>query len=72
MALGGGYQVIQDTAIGKTRYDAAKQMVVLEDIQRFPAECVYPPPNMKSEEWNTVRTVAAADARDRFWPPQQA
>ena len=39
------------TAIGKTRYDAAKKMVVLDDIQRFPAECVNPPANMKSEEW---------------------
>jgi branched-chain amino acid transport system substrate-binding protein len=51
MALGDGHQAIQDTAIGKTRYDAAKKMVVLEDIQRFPADCVNPPPNMKSEDW---------------------
>lgn len=51
MALGGGHQAIQDTAIGKTRYDAAKKMVVIDDIQRFPAECVNPPANMKSEDW---------------------
>ena len=51
MALGDGHQAIQDTAIGKTRYDAARKMVVLEDIQRFPAECVNPPPGMKSEDW---------------------
>ena len=51
MALGDGHQAIQETAIGKTRYDAAKKMVVLEDIQRFNAECVNPPPGMKSEEW---------------------
>ncbi len=51
MALGGGHQAVQDSAIGKTRYDAAKKMVVLEDIQRFNAECVNPPANMKSEEW---------------------
>jgi branched-chain amino acid transport system substrate-binding protein len=51
MALGDGHQAIQDTAIGKTRYDAAKKMVMLDDIQRFPAECVNPPANMKSEEW---------------------
>ncbi len=51
MALGDGHQAVQDTAIGKTRYDAAKKMVVLDDIQRFPAECVNPPANMKSEEW---------------------
>ena len=51
MALGDGHQAMQETAIGKTRYDAAKKMVVLDDIQRFPAECVNPPANMKAEEW---------------------
>lgn len=51
MVLGGGHQAIQDTAIGKTRFDAAKKMVVLDDIQRFPAECVNPPANMNSEAW---------------------
>jgi branched-chain amino acid transport system substrate-binding protein len=51
MALGDGHQAIQPTAIGRTRYDAGKKMVVLDDIQRFPAECVNPPVNMKSEEW---------------------
>lgn len=51
MALADGHQAIQDTAIGRTRYDAAKKMVTLENIQRFPAECVNPPANMKSEDW---------------------
>ena len=51
MALGDGQQAIQETAIGKTRYDAGKKMVVLDDIQRFAAECVNPPANMKSEDW---------------------
>ena len=51
MALGGGHQAIQDAAIGKTRYDAAKKMVVLDDIVRFPAECVNPPADMKAEAW---------------------
>ncbi len=51
MALGGGHQAVQDTAIGRTRYDAARKMVVLDDIMRFPAGCVNPPANMKSEEW---------------------
>ena len=51
MALGDGHQAIQETAIGKTRYDAAKKMVMLDDIQRFPAECVNPPAGMKSEDW---------------------
>ena len=51
MTLGAGHQAIQDTAIGRTRYDAGKKMVVLEDIMRFPAECVNPPANIKSEDW---------------------
>jgi branched-chain amino acid transport system substrate-binding protein len=51
MALGNGHQAVQDTAIGRTRYDAAKKMVVLDDIVRFPADCVNPPPTMKSEDW---------------------
>jgi branched-chain amino acid transport system substrate-binding protein len=51
MALGNGHQAIQPTAIGRTKWDAAKKLVVLEDIQRFAAECVNPPANMKSEDW---------------------
>ncbi len=51
MALGNGHQAVQDTAIGRTRYDAAKKMVLLEDVVRFPASCVNPPANMKSEDW---------------------
>ncbi|PIT74583.1 ABC transporter substrate-binding protein [Limnohabitans sp. B9-3] len=51
MTLGGGNQAVQETAIGRTRWDAAKKMVMIEDIQRFPADCVNPPANMKSEDW---------------------
>lgn len=51
MTLGDGHQATQPTAIGKTRYDAGKKMVVLEDIQRFAADCVNPPPGIKSEDW---------------------
>ena len=51
MALGDGHQAVQDTAIGRTRFDAAKKMVVLDDIVRFPAECVNPPADMKGEAW---------------------
>ena len=51
MTLGGGHQATQETAIGRTRYDAAKKMVVLDDIQRFAAECVNPPVNVKSQDW---------------------
>ena len=51
MAIAGGHQAIQETAIARTRYDAAKKMVMLDDIMRFPAECVNPPATMKSEDW---------------------
>ena len=51
MVLGGGNQAIQETAIGRTKWDANKKMVMIEDIQRFPAECVNPPANMNSVEW---------------------
>lgn len=51
MALGGGHQAVQDSAIGRSRWDAAKKMTVIEDVMRFPAECVNPPANMKSEDW---------------------
>ena len=51
MALGDGHQAIQETAIGRTRWDAAKKIVMIDDIMRFPAECVNPPANMKSEDW---------------------
>ncbi len=51
MALGEGQQAIQPTAIGRTKWDPAKKVVVMEDIVRFNAECVNPPANMKSEDW---------------------
>jgi branched-chain amino acid transport system substrate-binding protein len=51
MNLGDGHQATQETAIGRTKYDAAKKMVTLVDIQRFPADCVNPPPGMKGEDW---------------------
>ncbi|HZH26485.1 MAG TPA: ABC transporter substrate-binding protein [Azospirillaceae bacterium] len=51
MALGNGHQAVQPTAIGRTRYDPQRRMVVLDDIQRFDAECVNPPPNMTSQDW---------------------
>ncbi|MFZ5512086.1 MAG: ABC transporter substrate-binding protein [Pseudomonadota bacterium] len=51
MALANGQQAIQPIAIGRTRYDAAKKMVVADDIQLFRAECVNPPANTKSVDW---------------------
>ena len=51
MTLSNGQQAIQDTAIGRTKWSEEKKMVMLEDIQRFDAECVNPPLNVKSEDW---------------------
>jgi branched-chain amino acid transport system substrate-binding protein len=51
MNIGDGQQATQETAIGKTRWDAAKKMTVIEDIQRFTADCVNPPQGAKSEDW---------------------
>jgi branched-chain amino acid transport system substrate-binding protein len=51
MVNGNGHQAIQDTAIGRTKYDAGKKRVELIDIVRFPAECVNPPADMKAEDW---------------------
>ena len=51
MALGNGHQARQPTAIGKTRYDKDRKLVVLDEIVRFPAECVNPPAGQKSEDW---------------------
>ena len=51
MALGGGQQAIQDTAIGRTKWDAAQKRVIATDIQTFKAECVNPPANVKSIDW---------------------
>ena len=54
MTLGDGQQAIQPTAIGRTKWDPASKRVVMEDIQRFAADCVNPPANMKSEDWITA------------------
>ncbi|NWG73500.1 MAG: ABC transporter substrate-binding protein [Rubrivivax sp.] len=51
MALGNGQQAIQNTAIGRTKYDPASKRVIAVDIQTFPAECVNPPAGVKSLEW---------------------
>ena len=51
MVNGKGHQAIQDTAIGRTKFNPEKKRVDLVDIMRFPAECVNPPANMKTEDW---------------------
>lgn len=51
MSNGNGHQAIQDTAIGRTKYNTDKKRVDIVDIVRFPADCVNPPADMKSEDW---------------------
>jgi branched-chain amino acid transport system substrate-binding protein len=51
MVLGNGQQAIQSTAIGRSKFDPALKRVIAVDIQTFPAECVNPPPNVKSLDW---------------------
>ena len=51
MANANGHQAIQDTAIARTKYSDKTKRVELVEIERFPARCVNPPADMKSEEW---------------------
>ncbi len=51
MKNGDGHQAIQPIAISRTKYNAEKKRVDLVDIVNFPAECVNPPPGVKSIDW---------------------
>jgi len=51
MKLADGHQAIQPIAFGRTKYNPEKKRVDLVDIQYFPAECVNPPPGIKSIDW---------------------
>ncbi len=51
MALSGGQQAIQSTAIGRTKFDPQVKRVIATDIQTFKAECVNPPAGTKSLDW---------------------
>lgn len=53
MKLGKGHQAIQGTAYGTFKFDAAKSEPQLVDVVRYPAECVNPPEDVKSEDWIT-------------------
>lgn len=50
MALAGGHQAIQPTAIGRTARNENGD-IVINDIVRFKAECVNPPAGQKSVDW---------------------
>lgn len=51
MALGNGHQAIQANAIGRTKWDAERNTMAVTDVEVFAAECVNPPPGVKSEDW---------------------
>jgi branched-chain amino acid transport system substrate-binding protein len=51
MALGDGHQGITDTAYGTYKFDKASGKPTIVDIVRYPAQCVNPPPGIKSIDW---------------------
>jgi branched-chain amino acid transport system substrate-binding protein len=51
MKLAEGHQAIQPIAFSRTKYNPDLRRVDLIDIQYFAAECVNPPPGVKSIEW---------------------
>ncbi len=51
MKLADGHQAIQPIAISRTKYNPDLKWVDLVDIQYFAAECVNPPPGVKSLDW---------------------
>ena len=51
MKLADGHQAIQTIAISRTKYNPDTKRVDLIDIQYFAAECVNPPPGVKSLDW---------------------
>ena len=51
MKLADGHQAIQPIAISRTKYNPDLKRVDLVDIKYFPAECVNPPPGIKSIDW---------------------
>jgi branched-chain amino acid transport system substrate-binding protein len=51
LKLADGHQAIQPIAISRTKYNPDLKRVDLVDIQYFPAECVNPPPGIKSIDW---------------------
>jgi branched-chain amino acid transport system substrate-binding protein len=51
MAIGKGHQAINDTAVGEYFFDKEKNQPSVRNVMRFPAECVNPPADVKSEAW---------------------
>src|SRR5262249_26446552 len=51
MKLADGHQAIQPIAFSRTKYNPDLKRVDLVDIKYFAAECVNPPPGIKSIDW---------------------
>ncbi|MEZ5741742.1 MAG: hypothetical protein R3E68_21460 [Burkholderiaceae bacterium] len=46
-----GHQAVQPNAIGKTKWDAAKGVMTLVDLEYYAADCVNPPEGRKAADW---------------------
>lgn len=51
MTLGNGHQGIGEIAYGTTKFDKATGKATVVDMKRYGAECVNPPPGVKSLDW---------------------
>ena len=51
MTLGKGHQGIGEIAYGTTKFDKEAGKTAIVDMKRYGAECVNPPPGVKSLEW---------------------
>ncbi|MGH1360308.1 MAG: ABC transporter substrate-binding protein [Burkholderiaceae bacterium] len=60
MALSDGHQAIQPNAIGRTKWDEAKQQMTLVDIEYYAPECVNPPAGTKAADWIKAGFPAAS------------
>ena len=51
MTLGNGHQGIGDIGYGTTKFDKVSGKGTVVDVKRYGAECVNPPPGIKSLDW---------------------
>jgi branched-chain amino acid transport system substrate-binding protein len=51
MSLGKGHQAVSEVAVGRFKFDTAKNEAALVDVKYYPAPCVNPPDGVKSVDW---------------------
>ena len=51
MSLGKGHQAASEAAVGRFKWDDAKQQSTLVDVKYYGADCANPPDGVKSVEW---------------------